>query len=381
MRKLKTTLILLLTLGLAVLLSTAALADDATSGTCGENVTWTLNTDTGVLTISGEGEMEDYSGADAPWYSQQSSVISVVIENGVTNIGSTAFEECTNLTNVTIPDSITSIGDEAFYDCTGLTSVTIPDSVTDIGNFAFSGCTSLTSVTIPDSVTSIGDEAFYDCTGLTEIQVSTGNTAYSSKNGVLFNKDETDLICYPAGKTETSYKIPNSVTSIGYSAFYNCSSLTSVTIPDSVTSIGDDAFYGCTGLTSVTIPDSVTSIGELAFSGCTGLTDVYYGGSEAEWNEIKIYGDNEHLTSATIHYNSTGPEDETGDSTTPGDLNGDGEVNAGDLTILARHVGKVETMEDETALANADVTGDGNVDASDLTRLAQYVGKIISALD
>ncbi|MCD7767349.1 MAG: dockerin type I repeat-containing protein, partial [Oscillospiraceae bacterium] len=101
---------------------------------------------------------------------------------------------------------------------------------------------------------------------------------------------------------------------------------------------------------------------------------------ENDWNAIEIGEYNDPLTSAAIHYNSTGPEDETGDFI-PGDLNGDGEVDASDLTVLARHVGKVETMEDETALANADVTGDGNVDASDLTRLAQYVGKIISALD
>ncbi|MCD7902861.1 MAG: leucine-rich repeat protein, partial [Oscillospiraceae bacterium] len=99
------------------------------------------------------------------------------------------------------------------------------------------------------------------------------------------------------------------------------------------------------GLTSVTIPDSVTSIGDKAFQNCTGLTDVYYGGSEAEWDAITISNNNSYLTSATIHYNSTGAGDETGDSTL-GDLNGDGEVDASDLTIFARHVGKVETIEE-----------------------------------
>ncbi|MCC8090656.1 MAG: dockerin type I domain-containing protein, partial [Oscillospiraceae bacterium] len=157
---------------------------------------------------------------------------------------------------------------------------------------------------------------------------------------------------------------------------------------------------GCSSLASVTIPDSVTSIGISAFSGCTSLTDVYYGGSEAEWNAITIDSRNDPLLSATIHYNSTGSDstgdtgstEDTGDAdtsggsggtdaATPGDLNGDGEVDASDLTILARHVGKVEYITDETALANADVTGDGEVDASDLTKLAQYVGKIISSLD
>ncbi|MCD8001306.1 MAG: leucine-rich repeat protein [Oscillospiraceae bacterium] len=175
------------------------------------------------------------------------------------------------------------------------------------------------------------------------------------------------------------------VMSIGNYAFYECSSLTSVTIPNSVTSIGDRTFGWCSSLTSVTIPVSVASIDTRAFYGCSNLTDVYYSGSEDDWNTIAIGSDNECLTSATIHYNSvidTGDADDAPTApATSGDLNGDGEVNASDLTILARHVGKVETMEDETYLASADVTGDGNVDAGDLTKLAQYVGKIISSLD
>ncbi|MCC8091352.1 MAG: leucine-rich repeat protein, partial [Oscillospiraceae bacterium] len=178
------------------------------------------------------------------------------------------------------------------------------------------------------------------------------------------------------------------VTSIGSWAFGNCTSLTNVTIPNSVTSIEGYTFYGCSSLTSVTIPDSITFIGISAFARCSSLTDVYYGGSEAEWNAINIANievetgsNNDYLTSATIHYTTTDADDEPASPTTPGDLNGDGEVDASDLTILARHVGKVEYITDETALANADVTGDGVVDAKDLTILAQYVGKIISSLD
>ncbi|MCD8358187.1 MAG: leucine-rich repeat domain-containing protein [Oscillospiraceae bacterium] len=115
MQKLKTLLILLLTLGLAVLLSTAALADDATSGTCGENVTWSLNTDTGVLTISGSGDMKNYYGVDPPWDSFKDSITAAVIEDGVTSIGSFAFSwDCSSLTSVTIPNSVTTIGSYAF---------------------------------------------------------------------------------------------------------------------------------------------------------------------------------------------------------------------------------------------------------------------------
>ena len=173
--------------------------------------------------------------------------------------------------------SVTSIGYMAFSGCTGLTSVTIPNSVTSIGEAAFA-FTGLTSVTIPNSVTSIGDDAFVACSGLTSINVASDNPNYCSVNGVLFNKNQTTLISYPGGK-QGVYTIPNSVTSIGESAFSDCYGLTSVTIPNSVTSIGEYAFQVCSGLTSVTIPNSVTSIGDHAFSHCDGLTSVTIGNS------------------------------------------------------------------------------------------------------
>ena len=177
----------------------------------------------------------------------------------MTSIGEGAFGGCSGLTSVTIPNSVTFIGDYAFYGCDGLTSVTIPNSVTSIGDRAFDGCWNLTSVTIGNSVASIGEGAFGGCSRLTVINVDENNTAYFSIDGVLFNKSQTELILYPRRK-QGAYTIPNSVTSIGRSAFRECSGLTSVNIPNSVTSIKDYAFEGCSGLTSVTIPNSVTSI-------------------------------------------------------------------------------------------------------------------------
>ena len=203
-----------------------------------DNLTWTLDAD-GTLNISGMGAMKDY-GYDSnrnPVY-KNSNVKKVVIEDGVTSIGESAFFYCSSLTSITIPDSVTSIGDYAFFNCSSLTSITIPDSVTSIGESAFYGCSSLTSITIPDSVTSIGNSAFSYCSRLTSIM------------------------------------IPDSVTSIGDYAFRNCSSLTSITIPNSVTSIGNNTFRLCKSLTIITIPDSVTSIGESAFDNCKNLKTI-----------------------------------------------------------------------------------------------------------
>ena len=202
-----------------------------------------------------------------------SNLTSIVIPDSVTSIGDDAFYNCTSLTDVTIPNSVTSIGDDAFYSCTSLTDVTIPDSVTSIEGSMFYHCTSLTSVMIPDSVTSIGDGIFSGCTSLTEIIVDSNNKVYTSKDGILFDKNFETIICYPGGKAG-NFTIPDSVTSIGYGAFDCCKKLTSIIIPGSVTSIGTYAFYSCTSLTDVTIPDSVTSIGSYAFLSCKNLTDI-----------------------------------------------------------------------------------------------------------
>ena len=264
---------------------------DVQTGSCGDNVTYSLDTSTGVLTISGTGDMADYSGYDnrCP-FDRNSNIKSVIIESGVTSIGDEAFYSCENLTSVTIPNGVTSIGNASFLGCRSLPSVTIPNSVTRICGNAFAYCRSLPSVTIPDGVTRIGYFAFNACTSLTSVTIPDSVTSI-------------DIYAFVDCISLTSVTIPDGVTDISERTFSNCTSLTSVTIPDSVTSIGEFAFFNCTSLTSVTIPNRVTSIGESAFRNCTRLKDVYYTGSQSDWKEISIDSYNDCLRNATIHYN------------------------------------------------------------------------------
>lgn len=292
----------------------------ADSGSCGENLTWAY--DNGILTINGEGSMDNFGYDDGarPWDSYRDQIVTVDIGDNVTSIGAYAFFNCKNLTNATIPDGITSIGGYAFLNC-GLTSVTIPDSVTTIGEYAFYSCNSLTSVTIPGNVTSIGMCAFSNCSGLSSINVANNNFSFFSVDGVLFSADQAILYTYPVGKSNTYYIIPSSVTTIGGRAFDYCSNLTSITIPESVTTIEAGAFYNCSGLTSVTIPAGVTSIEAHTFEKCDNLTDAYYGGSESQWQQLEISAqENTALLNAQIHYSedtsTSTPEPEPGSATT-----------------------------------------------------------------
>ncbi len=307
---------------------------EATSGICGENLTWTLDSE-GTLTISGEGEM--YGNR---FDSIAEKIKSIIIEDGVTSIGYRAFSVCpalksvtvgntleiinmssfygcSNLESVTLGNSIKTIGYEAFYGCSSLKTILIPESLTQIDGGAFYGCSSLESFSIPKNVTSIGNrtfvgcsslksitghnditsigelaftsctmleyftigdsietigiQAFHDTKSLKAINVSENNKNFSSVDGVLFDKNKTTLIIYPKAKTNDSYKIPDSVTSIEKEAFSCCLALKSIEIPDSVNFIGGYAFNGCESLEYINIPNSVDSIEDCAFNLCTSL--------------------------------------------------------------------------------------------------------------
>ena len=212
------------------------------------------------------------------------SLTRIEIPSSVTSIECLAFYGCTSLTSIEIPSSVTRIAAQVFYGCTSLTSIEIPSSVTSIGMWAFYNCTSLTSIEIPSSVASIGIYAFSRCVSLNSINVDKSNQEYSSEDGILFDKDKKELICYPAEKKEKEYNIPSSVTSIGTYAFGNCTNLTRIEIPSSVTSIGGGAFDNCTSLTRIEIPSSVTSIGTYAFSLCVSLNSINVDKSNQEYS-------------------------------------------------------------------------------------------------
>ncbi len=214
----------------------------------------------------------------------------------VTSIGRNAFANSYGMIRIVLPESITSIGNGAFAGCNCLTTFTIPKNVTTLGDGVFEQCTELRSVFIPQYVTSMNDDTWTSCTSLESIQVSSENSVYQSIDGVLFSKDGTTLLHYPAGRKEKTYTIPagvttindeafegcgaltkvvlpESVTTIGKMAFYGCGSLADVTLPNSLTTIGNSAFYGCC-LKSITLPNSLTTIGKMAFYGCSGLANI-----------------------------------------------------------------------------------------------------------
>ena len=273
---------LLCAMMLFILPASAATASDS-CGVNGNHVRWTLNTSTGLLRVTGEGEMRSMPSWN---YSYSAQIKTVIIEEGVTNIGYDAFADCTNLTQITIPGSVTGIDTSAFENCTALTSIILPDTLTYIGGEAFYGCTALTSIVIPNSVTGLGWSAFEGCTSLTSVILP--ETLTSIERSTFQNC--TSL---------TEITLPDSA-KLGLYAFAGCTSLTSINIPSAVTWLRDGTFNGCTNLTNVTIPSSVNWISSFAFNGCDSLKTVTYLGTKKEWRDIRIDEGNDALLSAEL---------------------------------------------------------------------------------
>ena len=230
-------------------------AEIVDSGTCGENLTWTLDSE-GVLTVKGNGSIPDYT-YNSPWAEYKDQIKRAVISNGVTRIGEDAFRSCRNLIEVELPDSLNSVGWTAFTNCNSLTELFIPAGVEEVEYLAFGECASLIS-----------------------IEVSASNQVYSSIDGVLFDKSGTKLIQFPCGRTGT-YAVPNGVRQIKDGAFMEAAKMQRVILPDGLEWIGNFVFVRCLSLESVSIPASVESIGVEVFQDCRALPEI----AVAEENE------------------------------------------------------------------------------------------------
>lgn len=273
---LRKTLALLLCISLCVSYVPIAVADNVASGTWG-NLSWTLDNN-GKLTISGNGEMQNFYGAsNDAWKPYQDQITTIEIRNGVTSVSNHAFYACYSLSDISLPSTLTSIGDMVFFNCNGLTSIDIPANVISISSNAFTNCPFLAS-----------------------FQVNASNNTFSDYNGILMNKEKTTLLCFPnAHSLDNAF--PTTMKSIGQFAFTWCD-MTSLNIPEGVTSIGVYAFDLCKNLGNITLPSSITDINLGAFNRCTQLADVYYNGTQAQWNAINISSTyNEPLTNATLH--------------------------------------------------------------------------------
>jgi len=346
---------------LALSITPNVLAATIDSGTCGENLTWTLDSN-GTLTIGGQGAMTNYERfSDTPWRKNiyANTIKQVSIENGVTTIGAKAFHGLDKLTSVNIPDTVYSIGNDAFFDCQSLTAITIPGSVNAISEQAFYNCSSLSEIeiengvkyienfafygsnlkqiNIPASMVRIENHAFDSCNNLTDIIVDPNNVQYSSDNGSLYNKEQSSLITCPAGKT--SFAISPAATSIQFGAFRDCSKLQNIVLSDNIQSLPTTMLSYCTSLTEFTVPNSVKSLDKI-FQNCSNLETVYmpisvktiypdtfyrcyklqeivYAGTQAQWDNIRIDDGNAELSKAKITCLNNGSTTEPDTPTTP----------------------------------------------------------------
>lgn len=311
---------------------------------------------------------------------------SIALPAGITTISPTTFYECASLEEITLPQKLNVICTSAFGYCGKLSAVSLPTGLTKIEDEAFSCCSSLSDITIPQNVNMIGNSVFNECTSLDNINVDTDNSFFASADGVLYNKDASTLLCCPL--TKTNLVLPSTVIEIAPRAFQNCQSLEQITLPTGLKTIGDEAFRLCTKLSTIALPEGIERISEYtfalcdalsqitiprsvseirydAFNGCFALTSVRYGGSEDEWNSIFVDGGNTPLENAKIKYNFNIHEYAVGDA------NGDGEVNARDITAIMRYLTgwHVSDFISEVSDANCD----GKLNAKDIVHIMKLI--------
>ena len=417
---------------------------DDKSGTCGEDLTWSLD-DKGVLTISGTGNMEDYTLlSKAPWSDHAQDITSIVVKDGVTSIGDNAFINCNKVEQVSLSNDVETIGDYSFSGCTSLTDITLPNGLKTVPNGAFALCTGLKTVTVPKSVTEVGTLAFSSCTSLSDvyydstkedwdnITIATGNDSLTSAN-IHYNGSSTDtvvdsgtcgedltwslddkgvLTISGTGNMEdytllskapwsdhaqdiTSIVVKDGVTSIGDNAFINCNKVEQVSLSNDVETIGDYSFSGCTSLTDITLPNGLKTVPNGAFALCTGLKTVTVPKSVTEVGILAFEG----CTSLTdVYYGSTKQDWESinistgNDSLTSANIHYStvDDIIKGDVNLD----GKVSTADllslkkyllgitelSDQQFTSADINEDGKVSTADLLSLKKYLLGVVDTL-
>ena len=255
------------------------------SGSCTDTITWTF--DNGVLTLNGTGEMPEYYRYIAvnqdgtkevvekrpDWYTFREEIKKVVVNNGIKNISSQAFVECTNLTEVFLADSVVEIGAASFADCINIESFNA-NCIESIGGYAFQGA-SFDTFYFNSKFHELNSLAFYDVK-VGKYEVHPDNANYCTKDGVLFSKDMTSIIMYPIANARTSYTIPNTVKRVEDGAFLTAKNLKSVVFSNNITFLGENSF-NATGLEEVILSDSITEVEPYTFYNCTNLKSVKFG--------------------------------------------------------------------------------------------------------
>ena len=308
----KTLRVLFLTLLTALCLVSFA---SAASGTCGESLTWTLDEDTGVLTVSGEGYMPNwYWGEQTAFSAYRNSVVEAVLEEGVRNVSRYTFAQFENLQKVTLPESLESIGDGAFEECYALAEINLPKNLKTIGETAFVWC-GFAELEIPASVTEIGSGAFASSVR-NRFGVAEGSEHFKAVDGALLTADGAVLLSLPKGWVG-EYTAPDGLRTVGDSAFAGCWELTAVTLPKGTKTIDNSAFQGAPMLKTVTLPSSITEVKDNAFGGYERDLEIYYPGTVEDLQARATIGtENDALLNAQFHtVESDGEEPEQ----TPGE--------------------------------------------------------------
>ncbi len=408
-------------------------------GAEGDNLTWEFDDESEILTIRGEGKMADYKAKNTPWYTYYSNIKTVIVEPGVTNIGTYAFYWCVNVEKAFIGNTVTSIGNNAFAFCIGLISIhvdsienwlnisfgttnsnpldlgcmlyadgkpvqslTIPESVTSISDYAFYKYAHLTDVTLHGGVVSIGKSAFYGCTALESAVLGKGLTTLGTNAfegctalteiKITAGVKKLENATFAGCKNLSNVSLHDGVTEIGSSVFDGCASLKSITLPQGLSVIETYTFQNCTSLEFINIPEGPCEIKAHAFKGCKALAEIVIPQSVAGINHTAF---NECDSLETVYYKGAKAEFESKidykDEVLPyvniignyiseigGDIDGDGDITTKDVLLLRKYLAGIVPELEGLSFLSADVDTDGELSTKDVLTVRKYLAGLIT---